>query len=63
MEDNRSEAQRKQDDADAVKAMNDVLHSRPNKVHVSRTSTRDEANRALRRAAGRDEETDGGDAA
>ncbi len=61
--DTRSEEQRQRDHAEAKKNFNELLHDRPNKVHVSRTSTRDEVNRALRRAAGHDDETDGGDEA
>ncbi len=61
--DTRSEEQRQRDHAEAKKNFNELLHSRPNKVHVSRTSTRDEVNRALRRAAGRvPSDDDGGEA-
>jgi hypothetical protein len=50
--DTRSEEQRQRDHAAAKKAFNDLLHDRPNKVQVTRGSTRREVNDALRRAAG-----------
>jgi hypothetical protein len=51
--DTRSEEQRQRDHAEAKKNFNELLHDRPNKVQVTRVSTRREVNEALRRAAGR----------
>jgi hypothetical protein len=63
MTDERTPEQRKQDDADAKQSFNELLHRQPNKVTATRDMTLQQFNAALRKAAGRDDETDGGDAA